>query len=91
MKNAGESRLKYVDNPYYMGLYLDNNKISKLRDVNAAYEYSGSIRKLIFGKKISELFRKADPEIRMIPVFPLSIREEMESMIKTKKCAGIRK
>ena len=90
-EKCGESRMKYVDNPYYMGLYLDNNKVSKLRDVNAVYEYCGSSRKLIFGKKISELFMKTDSKIRMVPVFPLSVILEMESMIKTKNYASIRK
>ena len=73
-------RLKSQGIPkYYEGAYIDMDKIDFIDDINASKEYYEAFKMTIVSPRVYELLRKADPNTVGTPLFPLTMKEEMES------------
>lgn len=77
-RECGRIRLDTRESRYYNGEYIDQKKAGRLAPANAIYEYIGNTRWVIFSPEMYRLLAEADPDFVAWPVFPLSMKEELE-------------
>lgn len=76
---CGNTRLeKKGIRKYYEGAYIDMDKIDFIDDINASKEYYEAVKMTIVSPRVYELLKKEDPNTVGTPLFPLTMKEEME-------------
>lgn len=66
------------ESEYYEGIYIDMDKTDYIDNVNASWEYFQSYKMIIVSPRVYELLKKEDPNTVGTPLFPLTMKEEME-------------
>lgn len=80
-RECGKIRVRLRITKYFVGQYLDMQKVEKVEDVNETYEYfQGKSRQIIISTRLKDLLAEADSELKVEPVFPLSMKAELETL-----------
>lgn len=70
---CGRHRIKCVikgtEAYYFHNIFLDESKITEWKEINASYESYSENPVLIVSRRVKELLEKADPNLKMLPVF----------------------